>query len=331
MQFDQLKRRQFITLLSGTAAWPLMARAQQPALPVIGFLSSASPQPYAHVVAAFRQGLKEVGHVEGRSIAIEYRWAEGQYERLPLLAAELVRRQVAVIATTSTPAAFAAKAATTTIPIVFQIGFDPVALGLVASLNRPGGNLTGVTNLTVEVGVKQLELLHELVPTATTIALLVNPRSPALAEVLSRDAQLAAGKLGLQLHILHASSERDFDTIFATMAQLRVGALMIGADAIYINRSEQLAALAVRHAIPAAFHFRQFVVAGGLMSYGGSFIDAHRVAGVYVGRVLKGEKPADLPIEQPTKFELMINLKTAKALGLEVPPTLLARADEVIE
>jgi putative tryptophan/tyrosine transport system substrate-binding protein len=241
---------------------------------------------------------------------------------------EMVRRQVAVIATTSTPAAFAAKAATTTIPIVFQIGFDPVALGLVASLNRPGGNLTDMTNLTVEVGVKQLEVLHELVPTATTIALLVNPKSPALAEVLLRDA---AGKLGLQLHVLHASSERDFDTVFATLAQLRVGALMIGADAIYISRSEQLAALAVRHAIPAAFHFRQFVVAGGLMSYGGSFIDAHRVAGVYVGRILKGEKPADLPVQAPTKYELVVNLKAAKALGLGVPPTLLARADEVIE
>jgi putative ABC transport system substrate-binding protein len=327
-----MRRREFITLLGGgvAATWPFVVGAQ-PAMPVVGFLSSASPQSYAHVVAAFRQGLKEVGHVEGQSIAIEYRWAEGQYERLPLLAAELVRRQVAVIATTSTPAAFAAKAATTTIPIVFEIGFDPVALGLVASLNRPGGNLTGVTNLSVEVGVKQLELLHELVPTATTIALLVNPTNRTLAEVLLRDAQLAAGKLGLQLHVLHASTERDFDTVFATLAQLPVRALWIGTDSFFISRSEQLAALAVRYAIPAGFYFREFVVAGGLMSYGGSFTDAHRLAGVYVGRILKGEKPADLPILQPTKFELAINLKAAKALGLTVPQTLLATADEVIE
>jgi putative ABC transport system substrate-binding protein len=247
-----MRRREFITLGGVAAAWPLAARAQQPA---IGFLSSASPQSYAQVVAAFHQGLKEVGYVEGQSIAIEYRWAEGQYERLPLLAAELVRRQVAVIATTSTPAAFAAKAATTTIPIVFEIGFDPVALGLVTSLNRPGSNLTGVTNLSVEVGLKQLGLLHEMVPAATTVALLVNPTDRALAEVVTRDAQLAAGKLGLQLHVLHASTERDFDTVFATLAQLRAGALMIGTDSFFISRSEQLAALAVRHAIPAGFTF----------------------------------------------------------------------------
>ena len=326
-----MRRREFISILGGTvAAWPFSARAQQ-TTPVIGFLSSTSHQSYAHVVAAFRQGLKESGYVEGQNIAIEYRWAEGQYDRLPLLAAELVRRQVAVIATTSTPAAIAAKAATTTIPIVFEIGYDAVDIGLVASLNRPGGNLTGVTNLGVEVSAKQLELLHELVPTATTIALLINPTNRMLAEALSRDAQPAADKLGLQLRVLHASTEHDFDIVFATLAQQRQSALIIGADSFLISRSEQLAALVVRHAIPASFYFREFVVAGGLMSYGGSFTDAHRKVGVYVGRILKGEKPADLPVLQPTKFELVINRKAAKALGLTIPDKMFALADEVIE
>jgi len=323
-----MKRREFISSLgSGAVAWPFTSRAQQSAMPVVGFLSSASPQSYAHVVAAFRHGLKEVGYVEGESIAIEYRWAQNETDRLSTLAAELVRRRVAVIATTGTPSAFAAKAATTTIPIVFEIGFDPVEVGLVASLSRPGGNLTGVTNLGVEVGPKQLELLHALVPTATTVALLVNPNHP-LAEALSQDVQRTATKLGLQLQVLHASVEDDFDTVFATLAQLRAVVLVIGADPFLISRSGQLAALALRNAIPASHYFREFVVAGGLMSYGGSFTDAHRLAGIYTGRILKGAKPADLPVLQPTKFKLVINLRTAKTLGLTVPPSIMVLADE---
>jgi putative tryptophan/tyrosine transport system substrate-binding protein len=251
--------------------------------------------------------------------------------RLPVLATELVNRQVTVIAASSTPAAFAAKATTKTIPIVFEMGFDPVEVGLVASLNRPGGNLTGVTNSGVEVAPKQLELLHELVPMATSIALLVNPINRALTERLVRDTQAAAGKLGLQLHILHASADGDFDAVFAALKQLHAGALMIGADVFFIERSKQLAELTVRHTIPASFHFREFVIGGGLMSYGGSITDAHRLVGVYTGRILKGDKPADLPVLQATKFELVINLKTAKALGLNIPDKLLALADEVIE
>jgi putative tryptophan/tyrosine transport system substrate-binding protein len=327
-----MTRSEFIALVGGSglllATKVRRARAQQP---VIGFLSSGSTQSYAHVIAEFRQGLKEVGYVEGQNIAIEYRWAEEQYDQLPVLAAELVRRQVAVIATTGSPSAFVAKAATTTIPIVFEIGFDPVPVGLVASLHRPSGNLTGVTNLGVEVAVKQLSLLHELVPTATTFALLVNPTDRTLAETLLQELLQAADTLGLQLYVLHANTERDFDTVFATMAQRQAGALVIGADSFFVSRSKQLAAFAVRYAIPASFYFREFVVAGGLMSYGGNITVAHRLAAVYVGRILRGDKPTDLPVLQPTKFELVINLKTAKALGLDVPPTLLARADEVIE
>jgi putative ABC transport system substrate-binding protein len=298
---------------------------------LIGFLSAALPQPYAHIVTAFQQGLKEIGYVDGQNIAIEYRWAQNEMNRLPVLATELVNRQVTVIAASSTPAAFAAKATTKTIPIVFEMGFDPVEVGLVASLNRPGGNLTGVTNSGVEVAPKQLELLHELVPMATSIALLVNPINRALTERLVRDTQAAAGKLGLQLHILHASADGDFDAVFAALKQLHAGALMIGADVFFIERSKQLAELTVRHTIPASFHFREFVIGGGLMSYGGSITDAHRLVGVYTGRILKGDKPADLPVLQATKFELVINLKTAKALGLNIPDKLLALADEVIE
>jgi putative tryptophan/tyrosine transport system substrate-binding protein len=308
------------------------ARAQQSSLPVIGFLSSASPDLYAIRLRAFRQGLKEAGYVEGQNVAIEYRWAEGQNNRLPVLAAELVRRQVDVIvAGGGTPSAVTAKGAAATIPIVFAVGVDPIALGLVTSLNRPGGNLTGITNMNVEVGPKRLELLRELIPTATSIALLINPTSPNLAEPFTRAMKAAASTLGLQLQVLQASTEQDFDRVFAALAQSRANALVIMPDVFFDTRSEQLAALTLRHAVPAIFQFRPFVAAGGLMSYGSNETDNYRLLGTYTGRVLKGEKPADLPVVQSTKVELILNLKTAKALGLTVPPPLLARADEVIE
>jgi putative tryptophan/tyrosine transport system substrate-binding protein len=326
-----IRRREFIFILGGAAAtWPLAAWAQQPEMPVIGFLNGGTPQGYASMVAAFGRGLKEVGYIEGQNIAIEYRWAEGQYDRLPAMATELVRRPVAVIVA-NTPAWAAAKAATTTIPIVFITASDPVEAGLVASLSRPGGNLTGATALGVEVGAKRLELLRELVPKAAVVALLVNPANPALAEPTTGDLQRAARTLGLQLHVLHASTERDIDTAFATLLQLRAGALVIGSDPFFNSQAERLAASALRHAVPAIYQYREFAAAGGLMSYAGSITDTYRQAGGYVGRVLKGEKPADLPVQRSTKVELIINLNTAKALGLEVPPTLLARADEVIE
>jgi putative ABC transport system substrate-binding protein len=293
-------------------------------------LNGASPAEYARFVAAFHQGLKEAGYVEGQNVAIEYRWAQGQYDRLPALAADLVRRQVAVIAVGTNPAAPAAKAATATIPIVFTTALDPVQAGLVASLNRPGGNLTGVAALTIELGPKALEVLHELVPTATVFALLVNPTNPG-AEPLSRDMQTAARPLGLQLHVLHASNERDLDTVFATLLQLRAGGLVISTDGFFNTKSEQLATLTLRHALPAIFPYREFAVSGGLMSYGVSNRDLYRLVGVYSGRILKGEKPADMPVQQPTKIEFVINLKTARALGLTFPITLLGRADEVIE
>jgi putative tryptophan/tyrosine transport system substrate-binding protein len=309
-----------------------LQRAQQPAMPVIGFLGTASPDLYAKALSAFRQGLSETGYVEGRNVTIEFRWADSQNDRLPALAADLVRRQVKVIAAPgSTPAALAAKAATATIPIVFQVGTDPVAAGLVASLARPGGNVTGVTTLNTELGPKRLQLLRELIPTAKIIALLVNPTSPFITENISKDLQSAARTLGLQLHILNASTERDFDTVFATFAQLRADALVIAPDAMFISRSEQLGALTLQHAVPAITQFREFAAAGGLMTYGGSFTESARQVGVYTGRILKGEKPADLPVQQSAKAELIINVKSAKALGLAVPRELLARADELIE
>jgi putative ABC transport system substrate-binding protein len=328
-----MNRREAITLVVGGAAfaWPLTARAQQSAMPVIGFLGSGSPDRDAHLVRAFHQGLSETGYIEGQNVAIEYRWADGQFDRIPLMAADLVRRQVTVISALSgIPTALAAKAATTTIPIVFHVGGDPVEFRLVPSLNRPGGNLTGVTNLGGELGQKRLELLHELLPTATVMAVLVNPTNP-LSEPLTKDARAAASALGLQLHILQASTERDFDAIFASLVKLQAAALLIGADTFFNSQSKQLAELTLRHAVPAIYQYREFAAAGGLMSYGGSLTDIYRQVGVYTGRILKGEKPADLPVMQSAKVELIINLKTAKTLGLTFPLTLLGRADEVIE
>jgi ABC-type uncharacterized transport system substrate-binding protein len=326
-----MRRREFIALIGGATTWPLSVRAQQPSMPVIGFLGSDSPDLYADRLRAFRQGLKETGYVDGQNLAIEYRWAQGRNDQLPGLAADLVRGRMAVIVASTTPSVLALKAATTTIPIVFFVAGDPVALGLVASLNRPGGNLTGTTTLTLEVGSKWLQLLHEMVPKATTFALLVNPSSPELAEAQARDLRAAAANLGIEIHVLQASTDRDFDTVFANLVQLRADALVVSSDSFFFTRCEQLAALAARHAMPTIFGFREFAAAGGLMSYGASVTDQHRTVGVYTGRILKGEKPADLPVQQATKVELILNLKTAKALGLEVPPTLLARADEVIE
>jgi len=326
-----LKRRKFITLVAGVAVtWPLAARAQQ-AMPVIGFVNAADPKGFAPPLSAFLKGLGETGYVEGHNVAIEYRWAEGRIDRLPTMAADLVRRQVAVIAATSTPAALAAKAATTTIPIVFETGADPVQLGLVASLNRPGGNVTGVTQLAQDVLPKLLELLHELLPTAHVMALLVNPADPALAEDNTSKLLAAAHTLGLELHVLNASSERDFDGIFAKVIELRAGGLVVGSEALFTSHSEQLAALAAHHGVPAVYKGREFVAAGGLMSYGSDITDSYRLAGIYTGRILKGDKPADLPVQQATKVELYINLKAAKALGITAPLPLLGRADGVIE
>jgi ABC-type uncharacterized transport system substrate-binding protein len=326
-----VRRRDFITLLGGAAAaWPLAARAQQPAMPVVGFLSSGTPEGFAYLTAAFRQGLSEAGYVEGRNVTIENRWAEGQYDRLPALAADLVRRQVTVLAATTTPGALAAKGATSTIPIVFTIGADPIAIGLVDSLSRPSGNATGVNNYLSHLGAKRLELLRELVPNAGVIAMLVNPNFPE-AESQSKDVKEAARLLGQQVHILNASSEGDLNEAFATFVQLQVGALLVTIDPLFTSRREQLVTLAARHKIPAIYFERQFVLAGGLMSYAANLADGYRQAGIYVARILNGAKPADLPVVQPTKFELVINLKTAKALGLTVPMIMQMTADEVIE
>jgi putative ABC transport system substrate-binding protein len=320
-------RRDFITLLGGAAAWPLAARAQQAAVPVIGFLNSASPDLAERLVQAFRQGLREAGFVEGQTVAIEYRWAEGRLERLPELAADLVRRRVSVIAATGAfSSAQEAKSSTATIPIVFYTGVNPVGSGLVASLNRPGGNLTGVTTLGGELSPKRFELLHELVPAATDFGMLVNPLRRDF-----QDVEAASRSLGLQIHLLPAGTEADFDTAFATLARLKAGGLVIGPDGFFVSRSAQLATLALRHAMPAISQFHEFAEAGGLMSYGTGNAEMYRLVGAYVARVLKGEKPADLPVQQATKIELTINLKTAKALGITVPITMLGRANEVIE
>jgi putative tryptophan/tyrosine transport system substrate-binding protein len=326
-----MRRREFITLLGGAVAWPIAARAQQATMPVIGFLGSASREAYARRLGAFYQGLQEKGYVEGQNVEVEYRWAEGQNNRLAMLAAELAHHHVAVIAASGTAAAVATKAATSTIPVVFGVAVDPVKVGLVGSLNRPGGNLTGVTSLNVEVGPKRLELLHEVVPSATTIGLLVNPTSPSIAEPFSRALDAAARVLGLQLYPVHASSEREIETAFESLVTLRAGGLVITPDQLFLARSEQLAALTVRHAMPSVDFFRQFAAAGGLMSYGSDEREYYRLVGTYIGRILNGEKPSELPVQQVTKVELIINLRTARALGLTIPLPLLARADEVIE
>jgi putative tryptophan/tyrosine transport system substrate-binding protein len=328
-----MRRREFIAALGGAAVvWPLVARAQQPTLPVVGFVNLASAKGgYAQNSSAFLKGLSEAGYVDGRDVVIELHWAEGRADRLPAMMADLIHRQVAVIAATTTEVALAAKAATTTIPIVFEMASDPVRVGLVAHLNRPGGNATGVTSTNLEMVPKRLQLLHELVPTASPVALLANPANPTLAEAYTRLSQAAARTLGLELHILNANNERDLDGVFAKLIQLRAGGLVIGVDPLFTGAGEQLAVLSVRHAVPTIYQGRNFAVAGGLLSYGGDTTDAYRLTGIYVGRVLKGEKPADLPVQQATKVELYINLKTAMALGITVPISLLTRADEVIE
>jgi putative tryptophan/tyrosine transport system substrate-binding protein len=327
-----MERREFITLLGGTvASWPLAARAQQPSMPVIGFLHPTSLDAYADRLRPFREGLKDAGFIEGENVAIEYRWAENQTDRLPALAAELARRQVAVIAAPGPPAALAAKAATTTIPIVFLMNEDPVRLGLVASLARPGGNLTGINIFSAELAAKRLDLLRELVPGAARVGVLVNPVNATTTESTLRDVEPAARAIGLQIQVLNARTSREIDAAFATFVRERPDAVFVGADSFFVSRRVQLTNLAVRHAVPAIYSARDFAEVGGLMSYGASLTDASRQMGVYTGRILKGAKPADLPVVQSSKFELVINHQTARMLGVEIPPMLLARADEVIE
>jgi putative tryptophan/tyrosine transport system substrate-binding protein len=327
-----MRRREFIAGLGSAAAWPLAVRAQQQPLPLVGFLNAAFAENYTSQLAAFLKGLGEGGFVDGRGVTVEYRWGEDQNGRFPMLAADLVKRRVAVIAATSTPAALAAKAATSTVPIVFEIASDPVQLGLVASLNRPGGNVTGVTQINVEVGPKRLELLHKLMPAARSIALLVNPSNPAVAEASTNQMQTAARTLGIELHVLHASQESDFGAAFSMVRELGASGLVTSAgEPLFASRTEQLGALATRHGVPAVSAGRKFASAGGLASYGSSINDAYRLTGVYTARILKGDKPADLPVQQASKIELIINLKTAKALGITIPETLLATADEVIQ
>ena len=325
-----MKRRDFIALIGSAVAWPLVARAQQPR-PEIGFINAASAQNYARELAAFLKGLGEAGYEDNRNVAIQYRWAEGQNDRLPAMAADLVRRQVAVIAATSTPAAVAAKATTMTIPIVFETGGNPVELGLVASLSRPGGNVTGVTQSSVEVAPKRLELLHELLPNIQIMALLVDPTDSSTAKATVSGVAAAAHGFGLQLHILHASSASDFEGVFAKLSQLGAGGLVVAGGPFFVSHREQLAAMALRYAVPVAFQHREFTAAGGLLSYGSDITDSYRLTGIYTGRILKGDKPADLPVQQATKVEMYINLKTAKTLGITVPLPLSGRADEVIE
>jgi putative ABC transport system substrate-binding protein len=327
-----MRRREFIAGLGGSAAWPFAARAQQPALPVVGVVHGMSADASASYVAAFRKGLSETGYTEGQNVTVEQHWLEGQYDRLPTVMADLVRRRVAVIATPNgTPIAIAAKAATATIPVVFGVAEDPVKLGLVASLARPGGNMTGINFFTSEVSAKRLGLLHELVPKAARVAVLVNPANAPSTAAALRDAQEAARIIGLQIEVLNASTIREIDAAFATLARERLDALFVAPDSLFVSRRVQFATLATRDRIPAAYTHREFVAAGGLMSYGTDFVDRFRQVGVYVGNILKGAKPADLPVQQSTRFELVINLQTARTLGIEVPPMLLARADDVIE
>lgn len=325
-----MRRRDFIKVIGSTVAWPLATHAQS-AMPVVGFLGSDSPDLYADRLAALREGLKQSGYVEGQNVAVEYRWADGHNDRLSALAADLVRRKVEVLVASTTPSVLALKAATKEIPTVFFVAGDPVALGLVASLNRPGGNLTGTTSMTLEVGSKWLQLLYEIVPSASNFAVLVNPTSPTLAKLQADDLQKAARSLGLQLQVLQASTDNELDTVFTKLGQLKTAGLVITSDSFFFTRSGQLAALAIRHGVPAVFGFPEFAKAGGLLSYGASVTEQHRAIGIYVGRILKGEKPANLPVQQSTKVELVVNLKTAKTLGITIPNTLIGRSDEVIE